>query len=365
VKASSLRPIAARWQIASALLLFALAGQAFGQATISGTVTAPLPAGTVFSQLGPAFVVATNDDTWEIFTANPSDVDGTYSIGPVDNGTYKVVAIAAGFAAPAVTNLVIDDNNQTPTADFAMALPTPFPIVKSANPIPLTEGIDSASFQDAPEIDLNSGENVEPQNGGGTGSTWGGPSTVSGRLKVKYSSLGLHIAADVTYLTPLVNNQTGNSIWNGNAFELYGFQNDPYDPTRTTYDPDHDWQVILSLGANTDWWIYGGIQAHPSINGNDEPVDSHVMIQEKSPDTGEQFRLDIPWAILLDSTGNGISMPNDNDLGALDLALDASDPNAPDPTTAARKFQLSWSGLADSYRFPYELVPVQFVNLQP
>jgi hypothetical protein len=320
----------------------------------------------VFSDVS-AVVVATNlyDEVlgtpYAIFSTNPGD-DGTYSIGPVDNGIYKVVAIAAGFTAPAVNYVVVSDLSPNPTVNIAMVVPTPFPIVKSPTPIKLTDGIDSASFQDAPEIDLNSGEQVAV--GGGTGSTWGGPSTVSGRFKIKYSSLGLHIAADVTYLTPLVNNQTGSTIWNGNAFEVIGFQNDPYDPTRKAYDPDHDWQAILSLGTNTDWWLYGAILAHPSINGNDEPVTSHVMIQEKTPDTGEQFRLDIPWAILLDSTGKGISPPADNALGALDIALDASDPTA-DPTTAVRKFQLTWSGLSQGYHNPSNLLRVQFVNLQP
>ena len=355
MKASSLRAIAARWPIGSALLLFAVAGQAFGQ--ISGTVTAPLPPGTMFSDLGPAVVVATNNDTNEVFTANPSDTDGTYSLDFVTNGTYKVVAVAAGFAAPAVTNLVISDNSAT--ADFAMVVRTPFPIVKSPDPIPLTDGIDSASFQDATEIDLNSGESIAV----GTRSNWGvlgGPSYVSGRLKVKYSDLALHIAADVTYLTPDVNIQTGGNIWNGNAFEV-DIQNDPYDPTRTAYSPDHNWQFGLSLDANPDWWLWGKIQAHPSINGNDEPVTSHVVIQEKPAGTGETFRVDIPWAILTDSTGNAISPPADNDLGALDLAIDAAGGGG----SRSDGFQLTWSGLANSWQFPWNLVPVQYVNPNP
>src|SRR5262249_3377362 len=142
-----------------------------------------------------AVVVATNNDTNEVFTANPSDTDGTYSIDPVTNGTYKVAAVAAGFTAPAGTNLVISDAHPAATEDFALVVPTPFPIKKSPDPIPLTDGIDSASFQDATEIDLNSGENI----GVGDRTTWGGPNTVSGRFKIKYSSLGIHVAADVTY----------------------------------------------------------------------------------------------------------------------------------------------------------------------
>jgi hypothetical protein len=179
-------------------------------------------------------------------------------------------------------------------------------------------------------------------------------------LKVKYSDLGLHIAADVTYLTPDVNSMTGGNIWNGNALEV-DIQNDPYDPTRTAYNPDHNWQFGLSLDANPDWWLWGAIQAHPSINGNDEPVTSHVLIQEKAAGTGETFRVDIPWAILRDSTGNAISPPADNDLGALDLALDAAGGGG----SRSDGFQLTWSGLSNSWHYPWNLVPVQYVNLNP
>jgi hypothetical protein len=355
VKASSHRALAARWQIGSALLLlFAVAGQAPGQ-YISGTVTAPLPSGTVFSNLGPAVVVAT-DLNYDVYTANPSDVDGTYQIGPVNNGIYKVVTVAAGFTAPAVNYVVVSDLSPTPTVNFAMVVPTPFPIVKSAIPIPLTEGIDSASFQVAPEIDLDSGENVAV----GTRSSWGGPSTVSGRLKIMYSSLGIHIAGDVTYLTPDVNNQTGGSIWNGNALEL-DFQNDPYNPTQTTYDPDHNWQIGLSLDAAPDWWTWGAIQAYPTIKGTAQPVTPYLMLQEKAAGIGETFRFDIPWAILLDSNMNPISQPADNALGAIDLAIDAAGASG----TRSDGFQLTLSGLANSWTNPTDLVPVQFVNLTP
>jgi hypothetical protein len=341
-------------------LLFALASPAFGQ-YISGTVTAPLPAGTVFSNL-QAVVVATNLN-YEVFTTNPSDVDGTYSIGPVDNGIYKVVAIAGGFTAPPVWYVVVSDDSPNPTVNIAMVTPTPFPIVKSPTPIPLTQGIDSAAFQVAPEIDLNSGENVAV----GNRDSWGGPTTVSGRLKVMYSSLGLHVAADVTYLTPDVNVQltgpmVGGSIWNGNAFEM-DFQNNAYNQTLTAYDPDHNWQIGLGLGTTPDWWTWGAIQSYPGTanGGNPVPVTSYLMLQEKAAGTGETFRFDIPWAILVDSNFNPISEPADNSLGALDLAIDAAGPSQ----TRSDGWQLTWSGLANSYHEPFNLVPVQFVNLQP
>jgi hypothetical protein len=85
------------------------------------------------------------------------------------------------------------------------------------------------------------------------------------------------------------------------------------------------------------------------------------MIQDKPTKDGERFRLDIPWAILLQGGPNGqpVAAPKDMDLGAMDLALDAADPTA-DRTKATRKFQLTWSGFADSSKNPSSLKPVQF-----
>ena len=64
---------------------------------------------------------------------------------------------------------------------------------------------------------------------------------------------------------------------------------------------------------------------------------------------------------MVDSTGKAISPPADNALGAMDLALDA----AGGSDTRSDGFQLTWSGLANSYEYPTQLVPVQFVNLAP
>jgi len=357
-------------------LVFTVAGQTWAATTpaISGKVTAALPSGAAIDADAAAFVVATNDKN-EVFEA-PVNSDGTYTLSPVNNGTYKIVAVARSQGAAQVSNVVVSDANPTITQNFDLKAATPLPIVKAAgnNPIPLTDGIDSASFQDAPEIDLTSGENVEtptPTTDPTTvsGAHWTGPNDVSGRFKIKYSSLGLHVAGDVTYKTPRVNDQTGGSIWNANALEV-DFQSDPYDITRTAYDPDHNWQFAVSLGPTPDWWLFGGVGAHPAIGGKDEAVTSHLAIQDKTPNTGETFRVDIPWSILLDSSGNPISEPADNALGALDLALDAADPSQPAGTSSAaspvaRTIQLALSGYNNSWTFPASFVPVQFVNQAP
>jgi hypothetical protein len=338
-----------RWPLGAALLLFALVGQTWA-ATISGKITAP--DGTSLTDAG-ATVVATNDK-FQVYRATVND-DGTYSIDIPDSGTYKVVVIARGLAADPAKNVVLSDSSATATQDFTLKERAPVCIPKSPNPIPLTEGIDSASFQDALEIVLNSGESLAV----GDATKWGGPTTASGRIKLKYSSLGLHVAGDVTYKTPRVNSQTDGNLYNANALEIY-VQNDKYDPARTAYDNDHDWQLAVSLGDKPDWWLYGGVGARPG-----EDLSSHFAIQDKPTNDGETFRLDVPWSILLDSNGKGIAAPADNDLGAIDIALNAADPTAADKTTATRAFQLTWSGMSDMWTNPSSFVPIQFCPQAP
>jgi len=338
-------------RIGSALLLLCLAGQTWAASAISGKLTAPT--GTVLADVGAA-VVATSD-TFKFYKATIND-DGTYTIDAPANGTYTVVAIGRGLSADAAKNVVISDSSPTVTQDFTFKERSPVCIVKSPTPIPLTDGIDSASFQDAPEIVLNSGANLVV----GDAATWGGPTTASGRFKLKYSDQAIHIAGDVTFKTPRVNNQTDGNIYNGNALEI-DFQSDKYDPARSAYDNDHIWQLVVSLGDKPDWWLFGGVQARPG-----ESLDSHFAIQDKTTKDGETFRLDIPWSILVDSSGKAIAPPADNALGAIDIALDAADPTA-DRATADRStgYQLTWSGFSDTYTNPISLVQVQFCPQAP
>jgi len=354
VKGSSLRPIAAKWQIGCVLLLFSVAGQALAAAKLSGTVTA-----AANGSLEGATVVATSD-TFKIARADVGS-DGTYS-ADLDPGTYTIAVVAKDQTVAPVKSLVVKDGD-TVKQDFTLKTATPFPIVKAAKPIPLTDGIDSASFQDAPEIDINSGKQLSVVSGV-TVNDWGGPSTVSGRFKVKYSDQAIHLAGDVTFKAPRVNNMTNDSLWNGNALEI-DIQNDPYAADRTAPDADHNWQLVVGLGSTPDWWLHDSINARPALNGKDEPISAHSMITDKTTKDGELVRIDIPWAILLDSSGNGIKAPDDNAMGAMDIAIDSVDPNATDRSTAARAYQIQWSGFGNTHWNPSSLVPIQFVPQAP
>jgi hypothetical protein len=354
VKGSLKLPTAARWTVGSTFIVLALAGQALAAGTISGKVTFP------DDKFVEGATVIASSAKFETYRAAVGD-DGTYMIEEVAPGTYTISAIAGGLTTPDIKDVAVADG-KTVTQDFTMKTADPFPIVKSPKPIPLDSDIDSADFADAPEILVNAGKNL----GVGDGLTWaanGGPSVVSGRFKVKYSDVAIHLAADVTFKPPLVNNQKDDALWNGNALE-FDIQDDPYDVTRTDKSADHDWQVVVGLGPTADWWLHGSVNARPG-----EAVAGHIKRvpkEEKDGVGGEKFRLDIPWSILLqgDATGKPIKAPADNALGAMDVVLDVVDPTA-DRAEAVRAYQVQWSGFGNSHWNASSLVPVIFTPQAP
>jgi carboxypeptidase family protein len=358
MKGSCLGRMAVRWPAGSALLIVTLASQALATGTITGTLKAP----TGWS-LDGTWVTA-YDANNHLFRTMDIAADGTYKIDSVDPGTYTLSVAARGLEVAPIQNLVLADG-QTLKQDLTLTPAKPFCFVKSANPIPLTDDINSASFMDATDIHVDSAAHLnEPVGDLPTLNKWGGPATSGGRFRVKYSSAGLHIAADVTYKVPNVNLATGANIYQGNAIEL-DFQNDPYDQNRTAFDNDHDWQLIVSLGQTPEWWIYGGLQEAPMINGKPEPVTNHVLVKDRPNKDGNLVRIDVPWAILLKGDMmTPIAPPKDMDLGAAELAVDQS---SPDSTKDAPMvlYQLTWSGLDTGFQDPSVMKPIQFCPQAP
>jgi hypothetical protein len=336
-----------------ALLVFVLAGQAFAAGMIQGKVATP----SADYPTEGGFVVAANEANTALYRV-AIDADGAYLIEGVEPGKYTISAIRGGLTAPDAKGVEVKDG-ATVTQDFAMVTRPPFTVLKSATPIPLNKHIDSDAFADADEIQIGAGKDV----GVGPVEEWfkdGGPKLVSGRFRVKYSTQAIHLAAAVTFEKPLVNPHADGNLWTGNALE-FDIQNDPYDPTRTDKNKDHNWQVVVGLGAVADWWEHNVYNMRPRIAGKEVKIDSYI---ERIPnDKGEQFRLDIPWAILLtqDENGKPIDPPADDSLGAMDIVLDVANPTDPD----TRKYQIQWSGLGNSHWNASSLVPVRFATKKP
>jgi hypothetical protein len=261
----------------------------------------------------------------------------------------------------------VTDGKDTPM-DFTLTEAPPFSIVKAAGgtPIPLTDDFNSASFADATEIDLNQAWQLQNQlNANIPLTVWGGPSEMSGKFRFKYSTAALHLAADINFKTPGVNNWPDNGgadIWDGNHIDLF-FQNDAYDPSRATFDPDHDWQVVLKLtdmpafsvrqfGAEPD------NQHPPQQNAN---IQNYVLRKVKADMSGELDRVDFPWA-MFQQYGNKtgpIPAPADNTLSAMDISLGEADPDMP-ADQAHVKLRLSWSGFFEGWQHPDQMVPIKF-----
>src|SRR5215212_11740730 len=251
MRGSCLRPIFLRWPAGSGLLLLALAAPAFAAATISGTVK--VPDGYSLDET----TVTVHDANNHLYRVKTED-DGTYKIESVAAGTYTLTVQAKGSEIAPIQNLVLADG-QTLKQDLTLTPAKPFCIVKSPAPIPLEDDINSASFADAPDIHLDDPSHlVEPVLNLDVLNQWGGPATVGGRFRVKYSSLGIHLAADLTMKVPGVNLATPDHAWQGNSIE-FDFQSDPYDPAREDYDPDHNWQLIVGLGQTPVWYLFGSL----------------------------------------------------------------------------------------------------------
>lgn len=343
---------AARAAAASAFLALVVAGQAWAAGTIKGSVMVPS------TEYDPSagFVVAVSDKN-DLYRVQ-IDADGSYIIENAAPGTYTISALRGGLTAPDATGVVLADG-ATVTQNFSMTVAQPFCVVKAATPIPLDQDIDSAAFADAQEIRVDQGKNL----GVGPVEEYykdGGPNLVSGRFKVKWSSQAIHLAAEVKFAKPLVNPHADGNLWTGNALE-FDIQNDPYDVTREGKDNMHNWQLVVGLGPRADWWEHNSANERPKLNG--QPALIANYINRVPTATGEKFRLDVPWSILLagGAEGTRISAPADDSLGAMDLVLDVADPNDP----AARKYQVQWSGFGNSHWNASSMVPIRWCSKAP
>jgi hypothetical protein len=368
----SLRPIAPGWTIGAILLLGAVAGPVLATGSISGKVTAPASrsAAPVDSSgadvSGSAARVNATNDKFQDFRTTVG-ADGTYKLDSLDPGTYTVVVVGEGAAPVIKPGVTVTDGKDTPM-DFTLTEAQPFAIVKAAGgtPIPLTADFNSASFADAPEIDLNQAWQLENElNGNIPLTVWGGPQEMSGKFKFKYSTAGIHLAADINYKAPGVNNWPDNGgaeIWDGNHIDFF-FQNDAYDPKRTDFDSDHDWQVALRL---TDTPAFKLFQNGAPPSDQDPPsqnakIQDYVLRKVKADKSGELDRVDFPWAIFEQhgSKTGAISVPADNTLSAMDISLGEADPDMA-PADAHIKLRMSWSGFFEGWHHPNLLVPIKF-----
>jgi len=347
-----LTPIKVGWAAGAALLL-CLAGPVLAAATVSGKVM--VPDGYSLAEA----TVTLNDANNHLYRVAVEDT-GAYKLEGVAPGTYTLTVQAKGSEITPILNLVLADN-QTFTKDLSLTKAAPFCIVKAATPIPLTDDINSDSFKDAPDIHIDTVANlVEPVLNLEGLNTWGGPATAGGRFRLKYSSAGIHLAADLNWKVSGVNLATPDHNWQGNSIEV-DFQNDPYDPARDGYEDDHNWQLIVGLGETPTWYLFGALKQEPTINSQTEPIGKHLLIKDRPNKDGQLVRIDIPWGIYLKGDATTlIPPPQEGDLGAMELSIDVNNPESTKDETKNPLYQLTWSGLDTGFGHGNSLKPIQF-----
>jgi len=373
VKLLSLRSTAPGWAASAAVLLAACTGQALAAGSISGKLTVPTsrsvaPLDSDGNEVsGSAVRVNAVNDKFQNFRAS-ANADGTYKLEGLDPGKYTVVVVGNGMETIVQKDVVVTDN-QDQKLNFTLTEAQPFKILKTpgGNPIPLTDDINSASFANAPDINLNEAWQIQTDLGGtGTLLNWKA-NEVSGRFRMMYSNTALHLASDINFKTPGVNNWPDNGgaeIWDGNHIDFF-FQNDAYDPKRTGYEGDHNWQVVVRLTDTPAFKVFlNGAPPDgqdPDSLAENKEISKYVRRVVKPNKDGELDRIDFPWTLFhQNESGKGpITGPADNGFGALDLSVGAADPDQA-PDEAHIKNRLSWSGFFEGWRHPNQLRPVQF-----
>jgi Carboxypeptidase regulatory-like domain len=340
-------------QIANALLFATLTAvpALAANGTISGTVK-----DASGKALAGALVVA-YDASNNLYRAAAGD-NGAYSLS-VAPGTYSVTATGRASLEASLTNLTVADGQKLDKQDLQLQTATPFPIVKATGAIPLTAGIDAAEFAGAPEIRVDKPWQVVEVDVDDSPSVWGGPQNVSGRFKLTYDATNLYVAGDLTFVHNRLNSNPGGDTYKGNGLELY-LQNDPYDPNRTAYNPDHNWQLVIGLGPTPAMKLYGAVQAEANDN-----LATMLLVTDKPDKKGVFLRANLPWSMFLKDDKTGSAAPADESLGAVGLAVDAADPNS-DPDDTAVQLQLMGLAVGNTpWTDPSFLRPAVFTAKAP
>jgi hypothetical protein len=344
-------PVALRRLFGSLILCGILAGPAMGHGTISGTLTGPDD-----RSLAGARVNAT--DSRNRLIRVEVGADGAYTIGELEPGAYSLVVVGKGLETAIVRDLVVKEG-ETLTKDITLVEAKPFPVLRAAQPIPLTDDYNSTSFADAPEIRLDEAWQLRFGWGSGGPDNWGGPAEVSGKFRVKYSDVAIHLAADLTFKRPGVNNRL-SQMWDGNAI-AFDFQDDPYDPKRAESNLDHNWETIVALADPVDWRLFQ--LGFPPENQNPLPeaAKDFVLRKVKPNKDGELLRVDFPWSLFQRnaSKAGAAPVPKEGTLGAMEILLFAADPNQ-SPEDAVLKSALGWSGYESTWKEPNTLHPIRF-----
>jgi hypothetical protein len=347
------------WLVGCALLAFAVSGQALAQTSPNTTITGQLTGPSGASLTGIRVVAF--DATTNRVVQGTVDASGKFTIMGAAPGTYIVTVFGPGFAPQTFQNVQVVEG-QSVTQNVTLAARTPTCIVKAAAPVPLTDDINSASFADAPDIQINTGANIVE--GLANINDFRGPATLAGRFRMKYSTEGLHLAGDVILPQPNVNFGSDTELWKGNSLEIL-FQDDPFNASRNQIDPMHNFRAVIALTDPPRWRFGNELEQTAQLNNADVNIAQYVSVKNRPDNTGNLVRVNIPWGLFRTggSTPTAIQPPQDNAIMAMDIRINTTVPGATAADNAGRQFQLSWSGLSGTE--PRGLVPVQLCPTAP
>jgi len=188
---------------------------------------------TVDAAAGPNPKVKSNTNKWasQVFTLPNAKLSGGLP------GKADLAITDLGDGPEIISRVIISDAD--PRSPSIPRVATDHPIV--------IDGVKSpGEWDNAYSFTLDSAEYDALD-----GASWTGKEDFTGTYSFKWDDKALYVLGEVTDDTPFTNDRDVN-LWEGDALELF-IGLDQSDPARTTYNPDTDFQVTVTLPATNQY----------------------------------------------------------------------------------------------------------------
>ncbi|MHC1766936.1 MAG: sugar-binding protein [Verrucomicrobiia bacterium] len=226
--------------------------------------------------------------------------------------------------------------------------PIPLHIKFAATPVKVDGVLDDAAWKDAQPFRVDSAiqDVIRP-------TKWTGTNDYSLDARYAWDNTALYIGYDVTDDVPRASLDDPSQAWNGDGTEIY-FGFDQSKPGRTTYLPDTDFQIAITVGPNPTWEVLqgGAIIWTPTEGGPFQPADYIVV---KDSPRGYILEAKIPWAMLVGPSGITNAPPIPGQLAGFNVfGNDGDNLDAP-----AQEKAMSFTGRPQAYLNPGAWATVQ------
>ncbi|MGQ9524521.1 MAG: sugar-binding protein [Armatimonadota bacterium] len=170
-----------------------------------------------------------------------------------------------------------------------------------------------------------------------------------------YIYAAIEVIDDFPRMNTHITDDDGN-LWQGDGVETY-IQLDPYDPKRSDYRRDRNYQWTIGVGDPPQWKIFRDVVGDVTIASGGIPnwqPDHMAVVLRSAPDKKPGYIVEarFPWTGLPDVDKTMIP-PKEGTEGAIGLAVNDTDEEG----LTTRENQIMWNGYGDLWTNPAHFTP--------